>query len=297
MRAMVLGAGAGGGFPQWNCNCTRCTGLRDGTLAARPRTPASLAISADGEHWLLLGATPDVRVQIERTPELWPHHGGSPIAAVALPNGDIDSWVGLLSLREWSPLALFATPVVHSDVADDNGVFRALDQFAGHSRWIDLIPSQPAATAVLRGLTIEAVPSPGQPPLHQRDRRAPDPLDNVGLIVRDVVAGTSIAWFPSVGGPSQAIEQALGSVDVVFFDGTYFRDDELSANGVDSVRDTGHWSVCDGSAAFLETLPAKARWLVHLHSTNPLLVEDGAEISWLRQRGIDIAYDGLRLDL
>jgi len=294
MRALVLGAGAGGGFPQWNCSCLRCTGLREGTLAARPRTPASLAISADGEHWLLLGATPDVRVQIERTPELWPHHGGSPISAVALPNSDIESWIGLLSLREWSPLTIFATSVVRRDISDDNGVFHTLDRFDGHSRFIDLVPNQPA---VLRDLTIEAVPVPGRPPIHQRDRRSADPLDNVGLVVRDPVAGTSLAWFPSLGGPSPAIEAALSAVDAVFFDGTFFRDEELIECGRGELATAmGPWPVAD-SAAFLERQPARHKWLVHINNTNPLLVDDGPEVAWLRQRGIEVAYDGLRLEL
>src|SRR5262245_1534749 len=113
MRALVLGSAAGGGFPQWNCGCTNCAGIRTGAIAARPRTQTSLAVSGDGERWLLLGASPDVHAQIAAAPALWPRAlRGSPVVAVAVPNGDLDAWLGLLSLREWTPLEILATDVV-----------------------------------------------------------------------------------------------------------------------------------------------------------------------------------------
>lgn len=295
MRARVLGSAAGGGFPQWNCRCAQCQGVRAGTLAARPRTQASLAVSSDGDHWLLLGASPDVRSQIDDTPELAPRRDGSPIAGVALPNGDVDAWAGLLSLREWTPLRIFATPVVRADVAGDNGVLRTLERFPGHSQWIELAAG--ARVEAVGELSIEAVPLAGKPPLHRMGVRAADPLDNVGLVVRDERRGRSLAWFPSVAGPSPALEQALREVDVLFFDGTFCREDELAAAGRGSsgARAMGHWPVdgADGSAAFLATLPVRDKWLVHVNNTNPLLADDGPERAWLRGLGIDVAWDGL----
>jgi pyrroloquinoline quinone biosynthesis protein B len=293
VRLRVLGAAAGGGFPQWNCACANCVGVRGGRLRASPRTQASLAISADGERWVLLGASPDVRVQLERTRELWPGADGrSPIAAVALPNGDVDAWAGLLSLREWTPLTLLATPPVRADVVDDNGVMATLRRFSDHSRWIDLAPDARVSVA---GLTIEGVPAPGKPPLH-RTREA-TPLDNVGFVVRDERRGRSVAWFPSVAGPTPAVERALREADAIFFDGTFFRDDELVRTGRSAARarQMGHWPVGgdDGSAAMLATLPTADKWLVHVNNTNPLVVDDSPERAWLRERGIDVAHDGL----
>jgi pyrroloquinoline quinone biosynthesis protein B len=293
MRLRVLGAAAGGGFPQWNCACANCVGVRSGRLRASPRTQASLAISADGERWILLGAAPDVRVQIERTRELWPAADGrSPIAAVALPNGDVDAWAGLLSLREWTPLTLLATPPVRADVIDDNGVMATLRRFSDHTRWLELAPD---ARVTVAGLTIEGVPAPGKPPLHRA--RAATPLDNVGFVVRDERRGRSVAWFPSVAGPTPAVERALREADAVFFDGTFFRDDELVRTGRSAARarQMGHWPVGDddGSAAMLATLPTADKWLVHVNNTNPLLVDDSPERAWLRARGIDVAHDGL----
>lgn len=293
MRVRVLGAAAGGGFPQWNCGCANCAGVRSGRLRASARTQASLAVSSDGERWLLLGASPDVRVQIERTRELWPARGGgSPIVGVAIANGDVDAWAGLLSLREWTQLVLLATPVVRRDIVDDNGVLGTLDRFAGQSSWIDLAAG---ARIAIAGLSVEAVPAPGKPPLHKK--RAPDPLDNVGFVVRDERYGRSVAWFPSVAGPTPAVERALVEADAVFFDGTFFTDDELMRTGRTAApaRAMGHWPVGgdDGSAAWLATLPTADKWLVHVNNTNPLLVDDSAERAWLRARGIDVAHDGL----
>jgi pyrroloquinoline quinone biosynthesis protein B len=293
MRLRVLGAAAGGGFPQWNCACANCAGVRHGRPGLTPRTQASLAISADGERWILVGASPDVRVQIERTRELWPASDGrSPIAAVALPNGDVDAWAGLLSLREWAPLTLLATPPVRADIVDDNGVLATLRRFDDHSRWIDLAPGARVAVA---GLTVEAVPAPGKPPLHRA--RAATALDNVGFVIRDETRGRSVAWFPSVAGPAPAVERALREADAVFFDGTFFRDDELVSTGRSAARarQMGHWPVGgdDGSASMLATLTTTDKWLVHVNNTNPLLADDSAERGWLRARGIDVAYDGL----
>lgn len=290
MRARVLGAAAGGGFPQWNCACANCAGLRAGTLRASARTQASLAVAGDDGPWLLLGASPDVRLQIERTRELWPAAAGSPIAAVALPNGDVDAWAGLLSLREWAPLSIFATPIVRRDVADDNGVLATLSRFDGHTRWIDL---QPGARVPVGGaLTLEAVPAPGKPPLHRR--RAPDALDNVGFVVRDERRRVSLAWFPSVAAPSPAVERALVECDAVFFDGTFYRDDELQriGRGAATARQMGHWPVAE-SVDFVAALPTRDKWLVHVNNTNPLLVDDGPERRELRARGVDVAHDGL----
>ena len=298
MRLRVLGSAAGGGFPQWNCGCRNCDGVRRGVIAATPRTQASLAVSADGERWLVLGASPDVRVQLERAPELWPKAGarGTPIAAVALPNGDVDAWLGLLSMREWTPLSLFATDVVRRDVVERNAVLRTLDRFEGHSRWQTLLPGARVAVDGT-GLTLEAVPAPGKPPLHMMARREADPLDNVGFVVRDETRGVQVAWFPSVAGPSPAVQRALREADALFFDGTFFCDDELAAAGLGDARarQMGHWPVggSDGSAAFLATLPAADKWLVHVNNSNPLLDDDSRERRELRALGIDVATDGM----
>jgi pyrroloquinoline quinone biosynthesis protein B len=294
MRARVLGSAAGGGFPQWNCGCGNCDRARRGT--AKPRTQASLAVSSDGERWILLGVSPDVRVQIGRAPELWPRaRRESPIVAVALPNGDLDAWVGLYSLRENTPLVIHASEVVRRDLVEENGALRTLERYPGHSRWE---PLRPGVRVPIAGtLTLEAVPAPGKPPLHMMLRRPRDPLDNVGFVVRDEAAGRSLAWFPSVAAPSLQVEAALRECDALFFDGTFYRADELARTGTGSAfaRDMGHWPVGGegGSAHFLARLPAARKWLVHVNNTNPLILDDSRERSELRALGIEVAEDGL----
>jgi pyrroloquinoline quinone biosynthesis protein B len=263
MKLVVLGAGAGGGLPQWNCACANCTAAREGAVS--PRTQASLAVSADGESWILLGVSPDVRAQLQVTPALWPRAARhSPIVGAAIPNGDLDAWIGLLSLREWTPLTLMATPPVRDDLLA-NPVMRTLSRFEGHSRWAQF-------PATLAGLTIEAIPVPGKVPVHMMGHRAPDSLDNVGFVVRD--QRKSIAWFPSVGGPTRELERALTEVDVIFFDGTFSREDELPG-----AREMAHWPVSE-SRDWLAKFSARKFW-VHVNNTNPLREDvpaDGMEL-------------------
>jgi pyrroloquinoline quinone biosynthesis protein B len=296
MRILVLGSAAGGGFPQWNCGCQNCAGVRDQRATLRPRTQASLAVSGDeGSRWLLLGASPDVRHQIESASPLRPRSlRQSPIADVALVNGDVDTWAGLLSLREWSPLNLFATEVVRADLLA-NPVMRTLERFAEHSRWCSLLPGAPVTVA--EGLTLEAIPVLGKPPLHATGR-VPSSLDNVGFIVREG-SKASLGWFPAVAGPSIDLRRAVQGLDVLFFDGTFFRDDELLVEKVGTVcaRQMGHWPVggSEGSAFFLRDLPVREKWLVHINNTNPLLRDDSIERAELQRFGIEVAYDLLEL--
>jgi pyrroloquinoline quinone biosynthesis protein B len=290
MKLRVLGSAAGGGFPQWNCACRQCAAARLGRM--RPRTQASLAVSADGERWLLLGVSPDIRAQIADAPALWPRPPrSSPIVGAALPNGDLDAWLGLLSLREDSPLTIYATRRVQRDLVERNEVLRTLARFPGQTRWLDLDEA-----VTIAGLELRAVPAPGKPPLHAQ--RPPDPLDNVGFLVRD--GRSQVAWFPSVACPSHDIEQALADSDVIFFDGTFFCDDELGAAGLGRRRasEMAHWPVggADGSARFLARFSAREKWLVHVNNSNPLLCDGDPARRGLVQMGIDVACDGLELE-
>jgi pyrroloquinoline quinone biosynthesis protein B len=294
MIARVLGAGAGGGFPQWNCDCRLCSGQRRGTIAAEARTQASLAVSGDGAHWLLIGASPDVGTQIARTQALWPSGGGrhSPIEAVALPNGDVDAWAGLLSLRESTPLTLLATPTVRRELTEHNAVMRTLDRFPGHTSWVELADGQ--AVTLAGGVTVQAIHAPGKPPVHMMRQRGRGPDDNMGFLLH--ASGPRVAWFPSVAGPTPAVEAALRQADVIFFDGTFYTEDELIDAGLgrSRARDMGHWPVGgpEGSAAFLARLPARHKFLVHINNTNPLLDESSPERVALRAAGIELARDG-----
>jgi len=139
MQVKILGSAAGGAFPQWNCDCANCRAVRAGTFHGKPRTQTQVAITEDGRSWFLLGASPDLRTQIEFTPELHPREGlrQSPIAGVVLGNADVDHVLGLLLLRELQPLRIYATASVRSILVKDNSMFGMLQRVANQAKWID----------------------------------------------------------------------------------------------------------------------------------------------------------------
>ena len=235
MRIRVLGSAAGGGFPQWNCGCPNCRGVRAGTLKAIPRTQESVAVSSDGEHWVLLNASPEIRQQIESFPPLHPKKPRhSPIAAIVLTNGDLDHCLGLLSLRENHPLTVYATDRVRRGFTEANVLYRTLERFDDQVTWRALKLGREDELA--SGLTVEAVPVPGKLPIHLEASSAPDDEDSVGVRIRETRRGTVLAYFSGVGGVTPAVAQVLEDADAVFFDGTFWSEDELPALGVGDKR-------------------------------------------------------------
>jgi len=300
VRIRVLGSAAGGGFPQWNCGCPNCRGLRAGTIRAKARRQESVAVSADGRSWLLLNASPEIREQIESFPGLHPQAPRhSPISGIVLTNGDLDHTLGLLSLRESYPLTVFATDRVRRGFTEENVFYRTLERFTDQVTWRPLKLGREEDLAT--GLTLEAVPVPGKPPIHLEGSFAPDAEDNVGVRIRETRSGTVLAYFSGVGGVSPAVAQALADATAVFFDGTFWSEDELPALGVGDkrARDMAHAPLGGphGSLAALGTLSASRRILIHINNTNPLLREDSAERAHVTARGWEVAYDGMEVSL
>jgi pyrroloquinoline quinone biosynthesis protein B len=302
VRLIVLGAAAGGGFPQWNCACVACRGVRQGHLQAMSRTQTSVAISADGQRWFLLAASPDIRTQIEATPQLHPQPPRrSPIAGLVLTDAELDGTLGLFSLREGHPLAVYATAAVRAAVVDGNVMARTLFRGERHVQFAALELGKPIelldAQGVPMGLEVTAVPVPGKVPVHLEDQ-ADDPELHVGLMVRDLGGEGSLAYFPSVARVTPEVEAAARRASVVLWDGTLWSDDELLQVGVGRTgRQLAHWSLGGngGSLAFLSRLPARRRLLVHVNNTNPVLLEDSAERRALTLAGIEVAEDGQEL--
>lgn len=306
MRIRVLGSAAGGGFPQWNCGCANCRGVRAGTLAARPRTQESVAVSADGEHWFLLNASPEIRQQIEAFRPLHPRGPRhSPIEGVVLTNGDLDHCLGLLSLRESHPLVVYATERVRRGFTEGNVLYRTLERFPGQVSWRPLKLGREEELGLAggrpSGLTVEALALPGKLPIHLEGRLAPDPEDNVGLRVRETASGRLLAYLPAVGAPSPGLPAALDGADCVFFDGTFWSSDELPRQGLGDKRAEAmaHWPIGGegGSLAALRGLPAARRIYIHVNNTNPVLREDSAERAAVTAAGWEVAADGLELIL
>jgi pyrroloquinoline quinone biosynthesis protein B len=306
VQLRVLGSAAGGGFPQWNCGCANCSGLRAGTLRARARTQESLALSADGERWFLLNASPEIRAQIESFPPLWPRaRRHTPVSGIALTNGDLDHCLGLLSLRESHPISVYATAAVRSGFVEGNSLYGTLERFPDQVRWRELAlgvetPLVDPDDGPETGLFVTALPIPGKLPLHLERLRARSAEDNVGLRIREAGKGVTLAYLPAVAGPSREVVEAVRGADCVFFDGTFWSSDELIAMGLGTRRaeDMAHWPVGGegGSLEFLGKLPGR-RILIHVNNTNPLLREDGPEHRAVYAAGVELAHDGLEIRL
>jgi len=302
----VLGSAAGGGFPQWNCGCPNCRGLRSGTLRATPRTQESAAVSSDGHGWILLNTSPEIREQIESFAGLHPRAPRhSPIHAIVLTNGDLDHTLGLLSLRESHPLVVYATERVRRGFTEGNVLYRTLQRFPGHVTWRTLkLGSEDelvGADGRSSGLFIEAVPAPGKLPIHLESQGASDPEDNVGLRIREASTGRRLAYFPAAGGLTPMVEKAIEDADCLFFDGTFWSADELPAQGLGTKRadDMAHLPVggAGGSLAALRGLRTPRRVFIHVNNTNPLLREDSAERKEAQAAGWEIAWDGMEVSL
>jgi pyrroloquinoline quinone biosynthesis protein B len=305
MHVRVLGSAAGGGFPQWNCGCVNCLAARSGAPGVRARSQESVAISADGESWFLLNASPEIRAQIESFPALHPRGPRhSPIAGVVLTNGDLDHCLGLLSLRESHPLQLFATRSVERGFREGNVLHRTLQRFPEQLGFRPLELEQPRpltrADGSPSGLTLEAVPVPGKLPIHLEAHSDPSLEDNVGLLVREPARGLTLGYFPAVARLSSTLSAAVAQADCLFFDGTFWSSDELPRHGLGDKRaeDMAHWPLAgrEGSLAWLRELRAR-RILIHVNNTNPILREGSTESSQLSAAGVELAHDGLELEL
>lgn len=306
MRAVVLGAAAGGAFPQWNSNARSCRRARAGDPAAVPSTQASIAVSADGRHWVVLNASPDIRQQIEQTPVLQPQTGvrSSPIAAVVLTGGDVDAIAGLLTLRERQPFSVLATSRVHQ-VLDDNPIFEVLARgiVARQRVMLDEPTPVPLPDGAASGLTVTLFAVPGKVPLYLEQPGAAPALEEtdqtVGAAVSDGRA--TLFYVPSCAAMTPALADRLRGAAAVFFDGTLWTDDEMIRAGLGpkTGQRMGHMSVSgpDGTLAAFAGLAVRRRILLHINNSNPILLADSAERAQVAAAGWEVGYDGMELTL
>jgi pyrroloquinoline quinone biosynthesis protein B len=300
MRLVVLGAAAGGGFPQWNSACPvgRRAWQRD--PAASWRTQCSVALSADGERWTLLNASPDLRQQILATPVLHPRRGPrhSPIAAVVLTNGDVDHVAGLLTLRENQSFALYATGAILA-VLESNPIFNVLNpEFV---RRAPLTLEQPVELE--GGGTIVPFAVPGKVPLYlEGDAPAIGAeTENVVGLELGARAGESAFFIPGCAHVTPALAERLRGAPLVLFDGTLWTDDEMirSETGAKTGTRMGHMSICgpEGTLAAFAPLDVRRKVLIHINNTNPILLDDSAERKVVEAAGWEVAYDGMEIEL
>ncbi len=307
LTALVLGSAAGGGSPQWNCRCGVCARVRADAPGTRPRTQTSLAATADGARWVVVGASPDLRQQLLSQARLAPRQGPrhSPVAAVVVTNGDIDQVAGLLTLRERSPFSLYASDAVH-EVLAASPLFAALDPALVPRRRLtldaptDLLDADGAPL----GVTLDAFPVPGKVPLYLEDPACPPATDvadarNVGLTLSARGGPGRLVFVPACARVTPALEARLAHADALLFDGTLYRDDELlrAELGHKTGRRMGHLSVGgpDGAIAALAHVPLGRRVFVHVNNSNPILIEGTPERRAVEAAGWEVAHDGLEL--
>jgi pyrroloquinoline quinone biosynthesis protein B len=284
VRVRVLGSAAGGGSPQWNCHCETCEAARAG-VRARPRTQSSLAIRGEEGPWFLVNASPDLRQQLETlTPARVDGVRSAPIAGVLLTDAEIDHTAGLLLLRESpTPVRVFGGAAIQRALAET--LLRMLDRFAG-VEWQTLESDRPTE---LEGssLVVECFDV--------------GDAESTGFVFRDRTTAGVATYAPALATLEDGVLTRLAASDLALVDGTFWRDDELARLGISDrrARDMGHAPLSgpDGTLAALAGLQRPRKALVHINNTNPILLEDSPEREEVVRAGVEVAYDGLEVEL
>lgn len=306
MRLIVLGASAGGGFPQWNCNCRNCAGVRAGTVRAKARTQSSIIVSDDtSAEWVLMNASPDILQQIKATPELQPNRGlrDTGIAGVMLVDGQIDHATGLFMLREQKQrLPLWCADPVYEDLTTGNPILKVLSHYSGVDRHGIALDGQPFAVPGVAGLQFSALPLVSKAAPYSPHREQSVDGDNIGLTITDRASGKSVFYAPGLGAQDPEVFARMAKADCVLVDGTFWTDDEMITAGLSTktARDIGHLpqSGAGGMMDWLDELPRHVRKiLIHINNTNPILDEDSPQRAELTRRGIEVAEDGMFVSL
>lgn len=309
MKVRVLGAAAGGGYPQWNCNHPNSRRARQDDPAARQRTQSSIAISADGVDWFLFNASPDLRQQINENDILQPKRDlrHSPIQGAVLTNADVDHVAGLLNLRESQPLRIYATQRV-LDVLQANTIFNVLNPDFVHREAMALnVPQElHKADGKIAGIRVTPFAVPGKVALWLEDASSDDNFgsvdeDTIALEVEDSATGARFFYMPACAKMTPDLANRIRGADLVFFDGTLWVDDEMIRDGVGikTGQRMGHMSVSgeDGTIAALKDLDISRKVFIHINTTNPILLDDSEERRIVENAGWEVSFDGMQIDL
>ncbi|MEG7364188.1 pyrroloquinoline quinone biosynthesis protein PqqB [Pseudomonas citronellolis] len=304
MHIRILGSAAGGGFPQWNCNCRNCHGVRSGQVLAQPRTQSSIALSDDGERWILCNASPDIRAQLAAFPALQPARKvrDTAIAGILLLDSQIDHCTGLLSLREGCPHDVWCTQMVHQDLTSGFPLFNMLQHWNGGLRHHPIeLDGAPFTVPACPNLRFTAIPLRSAAPPYSPHRHDPHPGDNIGLFVEDLGSGGKLFYAPGLGQVDEALLGWMRRADCLLVDGTLWRDDEMRRCEVGDKlgSEMGHLAQ-SGPGGMLEVLdgvPGPRKVLIHINNTNPILDPASPERAELDVRGVEVAWDGMAIHL
>ena len=300
MHIRILGAAAGGAFPQWNCSCQNCRRLRQGRFSGQARSQAQLAVSSDDLHWFLINASPDLHYQIESFSPLYPHASSlrhSPLAGIVLLSAEIDAALGLLLLRESQPFTVYATASVRKILTEDNSVFQVLRRQADQVRWMDVLPGESFDLSSSE-IRCAAVATPGSFPGFVSQDRTQQLIPSeavLGLLLEH--QAKRIAVFPGASNITPDVLAQMQTCDLVLFDGTFWSDDELirlQGHGK-TAREMGHQPVAETLLALANVSARKI--FIHINNTNPMLDEESEEFRRVRDAGWEIAFDGMDLIL
>ncbi|MDF1583107.1 MAG: pyrroloquinoline quinone biosynthesis protein PqqB [Methyloprofundus sp.] len=302
MKIRVLGSGAGGGFPQWNCSCPNCKAVRAGTIKASRRNQSSIAISSDGERWVLFNASPDVRAQLENFPEIHPKNKvrGTGIEAIVLIDSQIDHATGLLILREGDPLNIYCTEMVKQDLTTGFPIFNILEHFCGVNEHTIPLNGDAFSIPNIDDLEFTALALKSKAPPYSPHRNDPHEGDNIGIIIRQISTGKTTFYAPGLGLIEPHVEKAMAEADCVIVDGTVWTEDELASVGRPLLaRKIGHLpqSGEGGMIEFLDTLAKPRKVLIHINNTNPILNDESEERAILTKHGIEVSFDNMHIEL
>ena len=304
MHIHLLGTGAGGGFPQWNCNCNNCKRLRRGEIKSTPRTQSSITVSADGINWVLFNASPDIRAQLEAFPPMQPARAvrDTGICAIVLSDAQIDHTTGLVILREHNkPWDVYCTASVREDLTTGYPLFNVLSHFRGVN-WHEIKTDQ--STFIIpqaAGLRFTAVPLKSEAPPFSPHRHNTVPGDNVGFRIEDLNTGKNLFYAPGLGVVEDHVVNYMENADCVLVDGTVWTNNEMSNEGISNklASEMGHLdqSSENGIMNMLKPLKKPRKILIHINNTNPILDEESPERAILDQAGIEVSYDGMDIQL
>jgi pyrroloquinoline quinone biosynthesis protein B len=293
----VLGSAAGGGFPQWNCGCPRCRAVRDGSRPCRARTQSSVAVSADYRRWFLLNASPDIRAQIESFPALHPDGiRDSPLRSVLLTDAELDHTFGLLLLRETDDIEIHCTEAVYETLLNGTSLLRTLGAYTG-------VEWQPVTTGREMSLDDGLSYLAFEVPTNKRARFGTGEGGEsvVGYRITDARTGRALVYVPGAQQLTASVREQLQDCACLLFDGTCWQDDELVGLGIanKTSREMGHLPIgdADGSLKQLAPLAIGRKVYVHINNTNPILIEDSPERRIVEEHGLEVAVDGLELEI
>ena len=303
MKVRVLGSGAGGGFPQWNCNCHNCHRLRHNAMNGKARSQSSIAVSTDNKNWLLINTSPDIRSQLEAFPAIQPKEGirDTGIKAILLIDSQIDHTTGMLMLREGKPLEVYCTDMVKQDLTTGFPLFTMLKDYCTVNHHAIPVDGSSFSIPAIEDLRFYTQALKSKAPPYSPHRYDPHEGDNIGVIIEQISTGKKVFYSPGLGEIEPHVMTAMQEVDCLLVDGTFWTDDEMCTQNIShkKAREIGHLPQ-SGPGGMIEVLSgvAKARKiLIHINNTNPILDDDSEQRKILDAAGIEVAYDGLEIDL